>query len=458
MLAIWHCCCLAQCVSNVECKSEHKVCLIIRQTLSNVAAKITIMKKQLDRASVKNWNPAGLVLAFVAILGIVLPGKLNAVGFRLPNQDPEAIARGNAFAATADDPSAIYYNPAGITQLEGQNLRAGIYAVSAGIKYSSPNGNATANSDLQPVPQVYYADSFTNIPISIGLGIYAPYGLGLNWGNNTPFNTIGESGKVMYLCFNPIVAWRVTKTLSIGGGPTINYSQATLDQAIPVIGGQSQITGDGADVGFNVGILWQPHPKWSFGVNYRSATTINYKGTATQSGSPFSPFFPSSTASSAAIRYPQYIVGGISFRPTPDWNLEFDLDWTDWHSVKQINVLNTPFGNQTILLNYRSSFMYEFGVTRQLGNGWFASVGYFYSENSSPDANFNPLIPDADLQLGGIGFGHHGKRWDWSAAYQFGYNGGRTVSGSAPSPSGQTADGTYKTFNNAVNLAVTLKF
>jgi long-chain fatty acid transport protein len=414
------------------------------------------MKKIKNQATVTNWKSIGLVFLLGTMAGFVMPGKLSAVGFRLPNQDPDAIARGNAFAATADDPSAIYYNPAGITQLEGQNLRAGIYAVSAGIKYNnSSGGSATANSDLQPVPQIYYACSFTNVPVSIGLGIYAPYGLALDWGNNAPFNTIGESGKVLYLCFNPIVAWRVTKTLSIGGGPTINYSQATLDQAITPTGGQSKVTGDGTDVGFNVGILWQPHPKWSFGVNYRSATTINYKGTASQSGAPFSPFFPSSTSSSAAIRYPQYIVGGISFRPTPVWNLEFDLDWTDWHDVKQINVNNTPFGNTVILLNYRSSFMYEFGVTRQLGNGWFASVGYFYSENSSPDANFNPLIPDADLQLGGIGFGHRGKRWDWSAAYQFGYDGGRTVTGDTTNPS---ANGTYKTFNNAVNVAVTLKF
>ena len=391
-----------------------------------------------------------------------MPDKLSAVGFRLPNQDPDAIARGNAFAATADDPSAIYYNPAGITQLKGQNLRAGIYAVSAGIKYNnSSGGSATANSDLQPVSQIYYACSFTNVPVSVGLGIYAPYGLALDWGNNAPFNTAGESGSVTYLCFNPVVAWRVTPSFSIGAGPTINYSRAIFNQAIPVnpffpTGGQSKVTGDGTDVGFNIGILWQPTLKWSFGVNYRSATTINYNGTASQTGSALPPsIIPSSTSSSAAISYPQYIVGGISFRPTPDWNLEFDLDWTDWHDVKQINVNNTPLGNQVIPLFYQSSFMYEFGVTRQLGRGWFASVGYFYSENSSPDANFNPLIPDANLQLGGIGFGRRGKRWDWSAAYQFGYNGGRTVTGDTSNPS---ADGTYKTFNNAVNLAVTLKF
>ncbi len=424
--------------------------------------QIAIMKKQLNQAPVKKWKLHGFVFLFGTILCMTLPAKLGAVGFRLPNQDPDAIARGNAFAATADDPSAIYYNPAGITQLQGQNLRAGIYAVSAGIKYNNASGaSATANSDFQPVPQIYYADSFTNVPISVGFGIYAPYGLALDWGNSAPFNVAGEKGSVTYLCFNPIVAWRITPSLSIGGGPTINYSEATFDQAIPVnpffpSGGQSKVTGNGVAAGFNVGILWQPFQQWSFGVNYRSATTVNYNGTASQTGSALPPpFIQTSTSSSASIQYPQFVVGGISFRPDPKWNLEFDLDWADWGDVKQINVLNTPLGNQTLPLHYQSSFMYEFGVTRQLGHGWFASVGYFFSENSSPDANFNPLIPDADLQLGGIGFGHHGKRWDWSAAYQFGYNGGRTVQNDTANPA---ADGTYKTFNNAFNLAVTLKF
>src|SRR5271154_1805097 len=87
---------------------------------------------------------------------LLLPAVARADGFRLPNQDPEAIARGNAFTATADNPSAIYYNPAGITQLDGLNVRAGVYFVSAGVDYTSPTGaTARPNSDLTPVPQLY---------------------------------------------------------------------------------------------------------------------------------------------------------------------------------------------------------------------------------------------------------------------------------------------------------------
>jgi hypothetical protein len=56
--------------------------------------------------------------------------------------------------------------------------------------------------------------------------------------------------------------------------------------------------------------------------------------------------------------------------------------------------------------------------------------------------------------LGSIGFGHHGRYIDWALAYHFGYNGGRTVQ----NDNNALADGTYKTFNNAFNAAVTYKF
>ncbi|HLX94441.1 MAG TPA: outer membrane protein transport protein [Verrucomicrobiae bacterium] len=415
------------------------------------------MKNKSSRWIKSGWDcqPVGLTFLLGLSFIFLTPTNSPAGAFRLPNQDPEAIARGDAEAATADNPSAIYYNPAGITQLTGQNVRVGLYVISPGEKYTSPSGvTATAKSDPEPVPQVYYVNTFTNMPISVGVGMYCPYGLSLDWGDNTPFNTVAEKGSLLYLSFNPVIAWKVCPTLSIGVGPTINYSKATVEQAIPLGSGQLKFDGDGVDYGFNAGILWQPHPMWSFGVNYRSATDIHYQGTASQT---FGPPFPASTQTKASVKFPQFVVGGISFRPTPDWNFEFDLDWADWSSVKQIDFENTPFGTIPLTLDFKSSFMYEFGITRQLGRGYFASVGYIYNENSSPDANFTPLIPDAALQLGSLGFGRHGKNWDWAIAYHFGYNGGRTINNPPTAPD-FPANGTYKTFNNAVDVAATFKF
>jgi long-chain fatty acid transport protein len=388
----------------------------------------------------------------VAGLSISRLGVTDSFGiaFRLPNQNPEAIARGNAFVATADNPSAIYYNPAAITQLEGHNFNVGLYMVSADTDYTSPTGaKAYTDGSFQLVPQFYYTYSPKESPLSFGLGIYSPYGLSLDWGQNAPFKNLAKTGKLVYSSINPVVAWQLHPTLSLGIGPTINYSMVEFKQALSP-SGEFRFQGDDTDFGFNAGLFWKPHDKWAFGVNYRYLTTETYRG-----NSEASPFF-APTRTVASVRFPQFVVAGVSFRPTEKWNIEFDVDWTDWDNVNQILFQGTSFGNVPFVLNYRSSFMYEIGVTRSFDNGWFASVGYFFSENSSPDVNFNPIVPDGDLHLGSFGFGRKGKRWDWAIAYHFGSNGsGRVVRGSTP---GGLADGTYKTFNQAVNVSATLKF
>jgi long-chain fatty acid transport protein len=384
---------------------------------------------------------------YLTLVTTSLAGAVNshAVGFRLPNQDPEGIARGNAFVATADNPSAIYYNPAGISQLQGQHFQAGLYYVSASTRYTSPTG-ATAKTDttFQPVPQMYYVRSFEDKPFTLGIGVYAPYGLSLDYGENNPFNFIAEYGKLAYATFNPVIAWKATPELSLAIGPTLNYSQATL------VNNVLRYKGDGMAFGFNAGVLWQPHEQWSFGATYRSATKVEYKGNADI----FDAFRSQSTAD---FQFPQYAVVGVSYRPTPNWNFEFNLDWTDWDNVNQTVFRDTAIGDLPFIFNYKTSFMYEFGITRKLKNGWFVSTGYFYSENSSPDATFNPIVPDANLHLGSAGFGRKGDRFDWVVAYHFGYGPGRTVTGS-PVVAGQSGDGRYRTFNNAVNISLNYKF
>ncbi|MEO5913264.1 MAG: outer membrane protein transport protein [Luteolibacter sp.] len=394
-------------------------------------------------------------LAAVGILLGGLSGNVLAVGFRLPNQDPEGIARGNAFAATADNPAAIYYNPAGICQLEGQQLSVGSYFISTNIDYKSPTGETSSTvTDFQAVPQIYYVYSPEESKFSMGLGLYAPYGLGIEYEANSAFPTIADEAKLLYACFNPVVAYEICPGLSVAAGITLNYSDVTLERDIGLSAGDRfKFDGDGYATGFNLGLLWQPRPMWSFGLNYRSATNVEFKGESI--ASPYSKY----QSTEASLEFPDYIVGGISFRPDENWNFEFDLDWTDWDSVNDAKFKGTFGGDQTFPFRYTSGFMYEFGVTRQLGDGYFASAGYIYSENNSPDATFSPLNPDSDLNLGSIGFGHRGDSFSWAVGYHFAYNSGREVSGNqAVSPLGETVDGEYHTFNHAVNVSVRYRF
>jgi long-chain fatty acid transport protein len=413
------------------------------------------------------------------VVALALGGALSARAgaFRLPDQDAFATARGEAFAATADNPSAIYYNPAGIAQLDGSNFRGGIYGIYLDPHYESPGGQDSVNDDpLHAVPQLFYTYGKQGFPLSFGFGVYSPYGLGLKWPQDTGFRTIGTQSQLTYITLNPVVAWKVLPSLSIGAGLTANYSDVDLREGLvwPNEGyDRFMFEGDGWDIGYNLGVLWKPYKKVALGASFRSPTTVGLGGHTEyynavpfpSASTPIVPAFPNQRVGAEAdFPFPLNAIFGISYRPTEKWNLEFDADYTDWSAVGTVNVQQSAgFApllprNIPVVLDWQPSWFYEFGATRYLGGGWRVSAGYIYNENSIPDAHYTPLVADEDKHFLSLGIGRRGKRFDFDVAYQFGYGPTRTVSGSAPSAIGQTADGSYEYFSHAILLTAGLHF
>src|SRR6267154_3259625 len=244
-------------------------------------------------------------------LAVSSPTLVFGLGTRLPDQDAFATARGEAFLATADNPSAIYYNPAGITQLQGQNLRVGFYGVYLNSHYTAPGTSINTKDSVQAVPQIFYTIGLTNLPLTFGLGVYAPYGLALEWPDTAPFTPVGKKGSLTYLTINPVVSWQVCSNFSIAAGPTINYGDLDLNQD-PFPGTEFRFKGNNWSAGFTAGALWHPCSKIFLGASYRSESKMNFNGEATAAG--FAPILLSSNTT-ANIPFPQNIVGGISYRP-----------------------------------------------------------------------------------------------------------------------------------------------
>jgi long-chain fatty acid transport protein len=385
----------------------------------------------------------------IALL-LVAGQNLLAGGFQLPDQDAFATARGEAFVATADNASAIYYNPAGIGQLRGHNLRGGLYSIWYQSSYDDAGGqNRKSKGSVHPVPQLFYAYGCETIPFSFGLGVYSPYGLSQEWPQDVPFRQAAIKGSLTYLTVNPTVAWRVTPALSIAAGLTVNRGEADLSQGLmpsPVPGDVFRFKGDGVDVGVNLGLLWQVSSNVSVGASYRGPTTIKMKGTAEL------PIFAPEGAAETSFPFPQNLVGGVSWRPTPKWNLEVDVEWTDWNRVNALTVTSTYLPPASTVLNWESSYYYEFGVTRYFENGWHVSAGYVFNQNSMPDANYNPLIADLDKHFVSAGAGYQAARWSFDLAYQFGYGPDRNVQ------AGTVADGRYSFVSHALSASVGYKF
>jgi long-chain fatty acid transport protein len=418
-------------------------------------------------------SPAGVLAVLVSGVSAL---SVLANGFRLGDQDAFATARGEAFVATADNASAVYYNPAGISQLEGLNFRAGAYGIYFDPTYTPPppaNSN-TFHIEHQwaGVPQFFSSYSLQEWPVSFGLGVYSPFGGNVSWPQDTGFRSVALSGSLTYVTINPVVAFRLAPGLSIAGGVMVNYTDLEMEQGLrpfspgPLVN-YFRFDGDGWSAGYNLGLLWQPQEKVSLGVTFRSPAKVTLEGQTEFAQQPG--IQDTERSAKANFEFPLTTVFGISYRPTRKWNLEFDAHYTDWSSFGKTTIYQSPAPpppvqpNVDVTLDWQSSWMYGFGVTRYFDNGWHVSAGYLFSETSVPDAYYSPLAVDLDRHFFSVGAGFRGKRYSFDVAYQLGYGPERTVSGSSPSSSpakltGERADGTYDFISHAVLVTVGLHF
>jgi len=349
---------------------------------------------------------------------------VSANGFRLPDQDAFATARGEAYVATADNASAVYYNPAGLTQLEGNNIRGGVYGIYMNPSFTPPPGSGNSGNtyyiekQTAAVPQFFYAYGFDAVPVSLGLGVYAPYGLSLHWPQDTGFRTVAIESSLQYIRINPVVAWQVLPGLSVGAGLTVNYADIELTQGLtPALNNNSfKFSGDGWGVGYNCGLRWQPIEELSFGGTFRSETTVTMSGnTTTEYQYIPDPNGVAKRSAQADFSFPLNFVVGTSYRPTPKWNLEFDADYTDWRSLSTVVIQQSAAvppvlpRNIPFTLDWQPSWMYELGVTRYFGEAWQVSAGYVRNNNSVPDAHYSPYVTDLNRNFFSVGAGYKGK-------------------------------------------------
>jgi long-chain fatty acid transport protein len=227
-------------------------------------------------------------------------------------------------------------------------------------------------------------------------------------------------------------------------------------------------------MGYNLGVLLQPIKQLSFGATFRSTSTTTFEGNTTVQ-TPVRNSKHYTLPSNMSLTFPLSAVVGVSYRPTPNWNLEFDACYTEWSSFKSTTIYidekGTPLSSQgvgprnPVNLGWQDSWIYELGVTRYLGKGWHASAGYAYDENSVPDTYYTPLAADLNRNFFSTGVGFDGKVFDFDLTYQFGYGPKHTVTGSSPSATpdefsnkGPYANGTYGFISQAIMVSAGIHF
>ncbi len=418
---------------------------------------------------------AGSVIILTAALG----GEAFAGGVTFSEHGAAATGKANAFAGEANDPSAIFYNPAGITQLPGTQVMIGTSIVYLDTVFrSGTTGESTQLQDQFPiVPHFYITHRFKQWDerLSIGLGVFTPFGIVVDWPDNWQGRFDSTNARLRATIYNPVVAFQATKNLSVAAGVRYADVAAEFEQRFNIGNGESQLRAynlTAHPIGWNIGLLYHLTETTSVGLQFRSELQAKLKGQADING-PGAFGLGSLTGFATAgfhsgIKLPPQIVGGISTKIIPRWTINADIEWEGW---KTVGSLQRDFVGSTALDSvstrlWKNSWVYRIGAEYAATDRVALRAGYFFDESPIPDNTFDPTIPNANIHAltGGAGY-----KWDtvtFDVAYLIAFFEKRSIDSSTLDPNnrggalglGPTAFGSYSTTAHVLTVSLTFKF
>src|SRR5437660_5610970 len=204
-----------------------------------------------------------LIVGGMLALLVGLTTAAFAGGFSFTEHGAAASGKANAFAGEANDPSAIFYNPAGITQLPGTQFMIGTSIVKLDSTFrSSTTGENTHLEDQFPIiPHFFITHRFKQWDerLSIGLGVFTPFGIVIDWPDNWQGRFDTTNARLRVTVYNPTVAYQVTPGLSVAAGVRIADAGAEFEQKFNIGTGESKVRAHDLDthtVVCDVGLLY----------------------------------------------------------------------------------------------------------------------------------------------------------------------------------------------------------
>ena len=412
-----------------------------------------------------------------------------AAGFAVTAQGAPASGKSGAFIAQADDPSAVYYNPAGISQLTGPQLLVGSSIIVPWMAYHPDLVGPRSDQESQTffLPHFYFTHPLSQ-HFTAGLGLFVPFGLATDWPTDWQGRFQVTFASLRAAVVRPTVAWHPVEWLSIAGGPDlayvtieqrrrINLSRVGEDLGIGPLAGNPEGTvslkGDGQALGFHGGVLIGASDVWQVGLNFRSRLHAEIKEGRVDFEIPvpaFQPAFPDGRARTE-VDLPPSVGMGVLVRPRPQWNIEVDATWTGWSTVNELVVdfnQGLPVPRETTPFSWRNSVAYSIGTEYR----WASHVlrgGYTYDRTPIPDDTVSPVIADGNRQYFTLGAGLIRDQWDLNIGYQLllfervKSNAMGSNYSSAGNPPGipaidGRANGLYDTYSHTIGLSLTKRF
>jgi len=376
-----------------------------------------------------------LALFMVVVFAASYAPCVLASGFYIYHQDTKAQGQAGAFTAQADNPSAIYYNPAGMSQLKGTQFNLGTRIFRLETNYKDSYGNSEdLEAKWQPVPSVFLTSDFTTEKWTFGLGVFAPYGLSTKWSGDGLLRYCATKTSFNMIDINPSISYKFCPEFSLGAGVDYYnvYSYVSeVKQNFMVADANTKLDVDGDGWGFNLGALWKPHPKHNFGLAFRSAVDVELTGSLKTEDIPTVFGLPPviSYGAKTNVNLPATVTGGYAFRPTEKLKLEADISWVQFSNIDKAEIKDRDTGELLSYINkdWNDTWIFALGGEYLINDNWSLRAGYSYQQNAVPEKTFNPSVPDANMNVVALGLGYNKSGWTIDVAYAIGLYSNRDI-------------------------------
>lgn len=343
---------------------------------------------------------------FMILIGIISNAAIvYGGGFQVNEHGAKVTSMGGAFVGLANDPSALYFNAAGITQLRGFNVMIGTTLI---FPSSTFRGPSPAVDETKMVKQMFYPSHlYLTYQISdklhAGVGMNNPFGLGTKWDEKYFGRFVAIETVLRTYSFYPTLAYQLFDNLSLSASLVYNVATVKLVRKAAVgTLSEAKITLEGKAkpaFGYNFGMLWKPLDVLAVGVTYRSSADYEFEGTAKSvpDQQQVGHLLPSGDIV-ASFTQPHQIAVGAAYKATSNLTLTSDFQYIAWSSYDSLKVdfVDPNVKDIASPKEYENTYIVRFGAEYQYNDKLALRCGLLYDNNPTPDETIDPSLPDSD--------------------------------------------------------------
>ena len=402
--------------------------------------------------------------SIVFLMLTAAPFHLSASGFALIENS--ASGQGNAFAgaaATAEDASTIYFNPAGMSKINHRQLTTAGHLIFPSSDFNNNNSTQSAllgggpltgkDSDggqFAIVPNLYYLHPL-NSQITVGLGITSPFGLKTEYDDDWVGRYHAVTTDMKTVNINPSISFKANESLSLGFGLNAQYAHVILTSAIDFgalcfaavnaatctasgvtpqqADGFADLEGDNANkisLGYNFGLLFEFSDATRVGLAYRSKIKHTVKGEADFTVPASANFLTASTLFTdtdlkATVTLPDSLSLSIYHSYNSTLAVMADATWTGWSEFEELRIKydNPAQPNSVTTEDWDDSWRFSLGAHYRLNPQWLLRGGVAYDQTPVPsNERRTPRIPGNDRKWVSMGLRYATTdRWSVDVGY-----------------------------------------